>query len=300
MIDFSYKVLERIDEQKYRKVYTLMWIALRILCNLFYPLECKIKKPNTEHQCNEITDKEVIVSFTTFPARFHRIRPVIETLIRQSVKPTKIVLWLAENQFRDRSIVDKEIGSYYKYGVEVRYCEDLRAHKKYYYSILENPEAIVITVDDDILYPSFLVEKLLLKHMEYPNCVVANRAHYMKRDENGLLSYEEWDHRARGKQGPSEYLIATGCGGCLYPPKCFSDHIFEKEVLKSICLLADDIWLKCMEYLVGTKVVLTGVDNPEMIDLIGNKKTGLAQVNIGSYQNDEQMKAVSNHYNIIW
>lgn len=300
MVDLSYRLLDRIDENKHRKLYALLWILLRIICNLLYPLECKLKKIKTKYLCNALTDKEVIVSFTTFPARFQTIKPVIESLIRQSVKPSRIILWLAENQFQDHSLVDRALRRYYRYGVEVRYCEDLRAHKKYYYTVLENPNAIVITVDDDILYPTFLIENLLKKHLEYPDCVIANRAHYMKRDETGLLNYEEWDNRAKGKQGPSEYLIATGCGGCLYPPKCFSNHIFDKEVLKKICFFADDIWLKCMEYMVGTKVVLTGVDNPEMIDLFGSKKTGLAKVNIGSNQNDVQMTAVTNYYNIHW
>ena len=40
-----------------------------------------------------------------------------------------------------------------KRGLTIRFCEDLKAHKKYYYAFKEYPDDIVITVDDDVIYP---------------------------------------------------------------------------------------------------------------------------------------------------
>ena len=92
----------------------------------------------------------------------------------------------------------------------------------------------------------------------------------------------------------------TGCAGVLYPPHSLSEHVFDSDVIRELCLFADDIWLKCMSYLKGTEVVLTEKDNPETIDIAGANKTGLAQLNVGQDLNDKQIKAVSDYYNIEW
>ena len=42
--------------------------------------------------------------------------------------------------------------------------EDLRSHKKYYYTIKEYPDDIMITVDDDIFYRSDMIAKLMAYH----------------------------------------------------------------------------------------------------------------------------------------
>ena len=122
----------------------------------------------------------------------------------------------------------------------------------------------------------------------------------MKIEKGAPLPYSKWDMRAKGHKGPDLYLCPTGCAGCLYPPDSLSKHVFDKKILKEKCFYADDIWLKCMAYLKGTKVVLTDVDNPECIDLIGENKAGLAKVNVLNNKNDEQMADVSKYYGITW
>ena len=67
-----------------------------------------------------------------------------------------------------------------------------------------------------------------------------------------------------------------------------------------MCLGADDIWLKCMSFLQGTPIVLTGVNNPEIIDVRDNKKNGLARQNVEQDLNDVQLKAVTKKFDIDW
>ena len=54
---------------------------------------------NTEHR-----EETYIVSITSFPARINEIWITIETLLRQSFKPDKIILWLGEEQFPDKQL----------------------------------------------------------------------------------------------------------------------------------------------------------------------------------------------------
>lgn len=96
-----------------------------------------------------------------------------------------------------------------------------------------------------------------------------------------LLPYNSWIYRAKGYTGINIMFCPTGCAGVLYPPHSLSEHVFDSDVIRELCLFADDIWLKCMSYLKGTEVVLTEKDNPETIDIAGANKTGLAQLNVG-------------------
>lgn len=45
---------------------------------------------------NQSYGSELIVSLTTYPARIEGIHYVIESLLMQSMKPNRVILWLAE------------------------------------------------------------------------------------------------------------------------------------------------------------------------------------------------------------
>lgn len=295
-----YNIEKFIAKSNSHVVNMLAWHSLRLYLNISLPIFYKCSRIQKKKKRSEYTDKKVIVSMTTFPARMKTLSIVLESLFRQTVFPDEIILWLADEQFSDHEQVEKKLDVYIKLGLKIRYCDDLRSHKKYFYTLKENPKAIIITVDDDIIYPEDMIEKLLETHTEYPNKIVCNRAHLMKKNEQGLLPYNQWNNRARGIVGPDLYLCPTGSGGCLYPPESLSEHVFDVEVLKKLCFYADDLWLKCMGYMKGTEVVITGKDNPEMFDIIGTNKSGLAQINVEQRLNDEQLEAITLYYNIHW
>ncbi len=127
----------------------------KALVNLFYPVFGK---------CRNGVDKSrnVIISLTSYPARIDTLHLTVMTLLNQTVKPRSVMLWLANEQFPKREDeLPEKLLALKKYGLEIRFCEDLRPHKKYYYTMKENPECYVITVDDDVFYPENLVEELM-------------------------------------------------------------------------------------------------------------------------------------------
>ena len=67
------------------------------------------------------------------------------------MKPDEIILWLAEEQFNGIDSLPKALLEQQKRGLTIRFCDDLRSHKKYYYTMQEYPRDIVILVDDDIV-----------------------------------------------------------------------------------------------------------------------------------------------------
>lgn len=295
-----YNFEKKIENIGNHNISVVSWYILKYYLNLIAPIYYKFSKIKEQENVRKYTGTEVIVSLTTFPARMKTLPIVLESLFRQTVKPDKIILWLADTQFSDKNKVNLKLHKFITLGLNVEYCEDLRSHKKYYYSMKNNPDAIVITVDDDIIYPEDMIEELLKTYLNYPNKIICNRAHLMKKRDGQLLPYNSWTYRAKGYSGVNIMFCPTGCAGILYPPHSLSEYVFDKEVLKKICFFADDIWLKCMGYLNGTEVVLTGKDNPEVIDVIGANKMGLAKLNVEEDFNTKQLKEVSKYYRIEW
>ena len=280
---------------------TALWYLLKYSLNWFLPIYYKISKIREGKNTKNYINGEVIISLTTFPARMKSLPLVLETIYRQTVKADRVILWLADSQYPDKEIVDQKLEKFIRMGLGIRYCDDLRSHKKYFYCIKENPDAYIVTVDDDILCPEDMLERLLTTHQDYPDCIVTQRAHKMVHNVNGQLEkYGKWKLLAKGYKGPDMYLCQTGGAGCLYPPYSLDERAFDVDNVKRLCPMADDLWLKAMSYLKGTKVVLTGINNPEIIDVIGNKSNGLAKENVENNLNDDQLSQLTQYYQINW
>lgn len=298
-VDSFYKFNSQISKLNTHALDMAAWHLSKQILNRCLPKYFQKHEIVSGTSARAYTPNEVILSLTTFPARIYSVPLVLETLFRQTVKADRIILWLAEEQFPNKD-ADRILHKYVDLGLEIKYCDDLRSHKKYYYSIKENPESIVITCDDDILYSETMLERLLKTAKEYPGMIVCERAHEIT-FENGIVKkYNDWNYRARGTQGPSLLLCPTGGAGCLYPPNSLSPNIFDKDILKEICLYADDIWLKCMSYLARTPVIITRLNGPEIIDTCGTNQNGLARINVEQKLNDKQFIDVTNYYDIKW
>lgn len=239
-----YNFEKKIENIGNHNISVASWYILKYYLNLIAPIYYKFSKIKEQENVRKYTDTEVIVSLTTFPARMKTLPIVLESLFRQTVKPDKIILWLADTQFSDKNKVNLKLHKFITLGLNVEYCEDLRSHKKYYYSMKNNPDAIVITVDDDIIYSEDMIEKILLVHKKYPNCIVANRAHRIRFLNEMPLSYKEWEGRAITKSGPEIDLCPTTGAGCLFPPKSLDQRVFDKRVFLNICKYADDLCSK--------------------------------------------------------
>ena len=302
MVKFFYKIESKTSKIRIRKVASLFWHIIKITMNLFMPIYYLFPMKKAKKTSNDFVDKEVYISLTTYPKRLKTIKTVLQSLFRQTVKPTGIILWLARCQFGDTEEVMNYLAKFVKRGLIIKFVdEDIKAHKKYFFAMKEYPNALIITFDDDIFAPEDMLERLLKTYIEFPGCVVTQRAHEMLYNEgHKLLPYSKWNMLAKGVRGPSQDLIATGGAGTLYPPGLLSEHMFDIDVIKSKCLFADDIWLKCMGKLNNVPVVLTGINNPEIIDLMNDKRKGLASQNVENDLNDTQLKDVSNHYGIRW
>lgn len=264
-------------------------------------VKVKVRRQNPEYGlCPDNTrDYNVIVSLTTYPERFNTIELCLKSLVMQNSKPNRIIVYLGSDS--SEAPIPNQMKQYEKYGVEFRYDnnDNLKSHKKYFYAMQEFPNDVIVTADDDVIYPRDWLQSLLLSYENNRNCISARRVHLMVLNGEGeLKKYNYWIDQYRKELGPSHSLIATGNSGVLYPPNSIDKRAFNVDAIKSYCFDADDIWLKCMALLAGTKYVW--VPN-NVVDLPAASKDGgstLSQVNVYEQKNDLFLSKLMDIYNI--
>lgn len=203
---------------------------------------------------------KIIVSLTSYPARIYNLHRVIKTLLIQNKKADKIILWLADSQFPQKEKeLPQELLNLMQYGLEIRWCEDLKPHKKYFYAMQEFPDDIVITVDDDVYYTPRLIELLYESYLKYPYAVSCMRANQIIINAGGDTDYKKWEPNYRKcLDEPVMDLLPVGVGGVLYPPNSIPKEGFNEELIQELCLFQDDLWLKAMEVINNVPTVLVG------------------------------------------
>lgn len=258
--------------------------AVKIIANVWVYL---IKVRNKEEK--DVDSNTLIVSFTSYPARIQKVYLVAKTLLAQrGVDNFKVVLWLSIEQFpKGIDSLPSNLTDLCPKGLDIRFVnDDLRPHKKYFYAFKEYPNNIVITVDDDVLYPSTLIKKLYEVHCEHPKEVIYNRGAIITKK-----AYDTWaivDKRDEMRDD----VLPTGVGGVLYPPHCYNEKIFDVDAIKATCISTDDLWLSTMCRLNKTKSVYTG-GKYGLINTVSSQKFALCNINCGGGKNDLSIRKIS-------
>jgi hypothetical protein len=271
------------------------------ITNLVMPLYYRLAQVSHSSGINksEIRDKKIVISLTSFPARINKVWLTIESIMRQTIEPDVIVLWLGRDEFEGIDSLPKSLKRQQKRGLSIEFCEDLKSHKKYYYAFQKFKNDLIITVDDDVHYPNFMIEKLVELHEEFPTSICCNRAHLITLNEEGKLNkYKGWLKNPKQINGPTKALLPTGVGGVLYPPNSVDEEVFNKENIKKLCLFADDIWLKVMSLKKGTSVVKTENFPRRLFTVAFTQKIALWKKNVINGRNDLQLTKILEYYHL--
>jgi hypothetical protein len=238
----------------------------------------------------------VVVSLTTIAGRLPKVAVAIESLLRQETLPDRLILWLEEKLAgKIPAMLQKQVHR----GLEIRLVADIGPHGKIIYALEEFPEAVIVTADDDVLYPPDWLGGLLDAHARAPDAITCHRAHRILTGENEkLLPYRQWDLLAAGHAEPSLWLFPTGVSGVLYPPGALPPEVLNRNVFQKICPKADDVWLKAMSLLNRTRCQKVGPVSKVWPAVRGMQDTTLLVHNVENGQNDVQLQAVFEHYDL--
>lgn len=255
IVKYMYRVLYQVYikclEQDSKGVWRRMYCSFFFyFCNFLYKYYLKWSKGGSLIK-NKMTESRLIISLTSYPGRIHYIWITIETLLRQTVKPDMIILWLAEDQFPNKKL-PFELEKLKERGLTIRWCDNLMSHKKYFYVMQEYPNANVITADDDSFYPPFFVERLVNMHKTFPEDVVCLTAQSMGETYRCVPS--QWPGISKEEITSSYSLSINSGSGALFPPQSLSYKAFDKIAIRSVCPYADDLWLTVMTHINGRKI----------------------------------------------
>lgn len=247
------------DRNKFLQKIRFYGIANRFVdftANTFLPIYFRLTENSPKYALDSPKrTKKVVVSLTSFPKRLPTLNLVIESLLRQTVKPDKIILYLTKSQVPSIDSLPKKLKKLQNRGLEIVLCPDeIRSHTKYFYAMQNYPDDTIITVDDDLYYRSDLIETHLKNAEKQPGCIIAN---WVKEIIPGKEKYTEWPDR-NGSLTKSKNFLVLGVSSILYPPHSLHPDVFNVENIRNLSLTADDVWLTAMLLKQGTDVVFSG------------------------------------------
>lgn len=233
----------------------------------------------------------LIVSLTSYRARFGTLLPTLRALTRQSVRPDRVILWLDPGHELGLPAEARAVD-----GLEVRVCPEWRSYKKLVPTLLEAPDAYIVTADDDVHYPADWLEGLVRAAAGGAR-VACHRAHRVVMSGDRPAGYEEWDHNI-GAPETGPLVFPTGVSGVLYAPGVFHPDVTQAELFQQHAPSADDIWFYWMHRLAGSRPVKIG-GRARILEWGGSQAVSLRSKNRpakGQGGNDRAITALLDRY----
>ena len=204
-------------------------------------------------------EPKIIISLTSYPPRIKTVDKVIKSLLAQTVRPWKIVLWLAEDEFpsREESLPSELVALNNGIDFEIDWCENLRSYKKLIPALRKYPDCFIVTTDDDILYPPDTLERLYHAHQTIPNTILSMWVRIITAKGGVIQPFMNWLSTWRNGQSSasaSRDNFLLGGSPTWYPPHCLDKRVFDMKLAQSICPNQDDLWFWAMAVLNGTKI----------------------------------------------
>lgn len=254
-------------------------------------------------RCGTAEGSGIVVSLTSYPKRIYDIHLSLQSLLMQTLRPEKIVLWLGEELFpRHEADVPKKTLDLRSRGLEIRFTHDCRAFTKLLPALAAFPEKTIVTADDDIYYDPDWLERLVAAAKQDPRAVWAIRAQKIGVQGDVIQDCLKWRTMTEGSM-PRYDNFLTGVGGVLYPPHSLAMPLCADERLfMSLAPLNDDVWFWAMAVMNGTGVgvadgfpgYLTYVNKPREYGF--NDDGRLYAVNKGENMHNIQFAAVLEHF----
>ena len=135
------------------------------------------------HGDNEFSMKEqLIISLTSWSKRLPNLPAVLDTIWAQTIQPDMVVLNLSLQEFPKKNLPAFLSDYIIKHDrLQVNWVqENTRVWKKFLPTFALYPDALVLPIDDDILYPPTLVEDMLQAHAKYPDRPISGNRYWYK------------------------------------------------------------------------------------------------------------------------
>lgn len=241
---------------------------------------------------------KLVVSLTSFPEAIDYAVLAIRSILRGSLLPDRLVLYLTFDQFKesgmpeDLKLLEKEYDIF-----EIRdYPIDIRSYRKLYPALKDFPDDVIVTIDDDVDYDKDMLKDLINMHERFPESIIASRAKVVDPSK----PYRKWKKLRwydflTGKYKVDPRIIQTGVGGVLYPPHALKEEMLEEDLFMRLAPTTDDIWFWAAAISNGRTVIPLPFGKHNKPKELGKpRELSLKTVNFkdGTSRNDDALKAV--------
>lgn len=200
----------------------------------------------------------IIISLTSYPARIGTVNQTIESLLNQTMKADKVILWLAPEQFPNKEAdLPQQLLDLRNKGLTIDWYHDIKSYKKLIPTLKKYPDAVIVTADDDVIYAQDCIEKLYKAHLKSPHSVISHRTTRLHYNDGRIKifprAYYAGDNNEYIQEfrKPNIYNMQTGCQAVLYPAGCFYKDILNEDLIKRLAPTNDDQWFWAMAALKG-------------------------------------------------
>ena len=235
-------------------------------------MEENFKTINKQELCDQIDkfnnigvnldrrDKLIIVSLTSTPTKINDTIYCLYSLLNQTFKPDKVILWLSNEQFFDERDIPSNLLKLKDCGLSIKFCDEFKSYNKLIPALKEFSDDYIVTVNEDIYYPNYWLESLWNQYKKSPNTIISSKSKIISFESNEINGeYENWECVNSG--GVSSYLnFPTQDGSTLYFPNALSNKVNDKFLFENICPTDESIWFWAMSILNKTKI--TVVEDP--------------------------------------
>lgn len=205
-----------------------------------------------------MNNKRIIVSLTSFPAAIPYAVQAIRSILKGTLLPDKIVLYLDTPKFPDGILpAELEILKTECPIFEVRFdAAEIRSYKKLIPALKDFPDDVIVTIDDDINYHPDVLRRLVNLHKQLPDAIIAHRVRRVRPDApyKKWRKYKWYDFIFK-KIHCSHLAMQTGVGGVLYPPHSLDEQMLIPAQFMALAPTNDDIWFWAAAVSHGTYVV---------------------------------------------
>lgn len=186
----------------------------------------------------------IVVSLTTVPSRIERILPALNSLLDQTVIPDRIFLALPSLSKREQTgyVVPEELHGHPRVTV-LPSSRDWGPATKFIPALLQladTPDAAILAVDDDNVYPRTFVETFRRFATLLPDAALSLRGCAVP---PSLRWRDCREYPGTAITSPARTDIVEGCGGILVRPRFFDAHLLDYAAAPPEAFFVDDVWV---------------------------------------------------------
>jgi hypothetical protein len=237
----------------------------------------------------------IIVSLTTYPKRYKRLKEVLPYILNQTLKFDKLCIVIddniAENEIQDYLLL-KDLDS----RIEILFGESKwRSANKLLTTYKKYPNDIIITCDDDMYYPNTAFQEMYDVWLKNKECIIAQEINPAQIDCLTVKYINSFDVMLRQKEF-GKYLSVC----CLFPPRSLEDtDVYNYDNFKYVTNgNHDELWFWIHTTIKGIYVIGLDYTVSYQIDEVAMKFDETALTNING--NPKEIEAYIERYNKIY